>query len=68
MSIIWSAKEVQILKQMLDAGITPETIALVLKTRTVTSIRNKVAREGWKIAPEPELDMDAFNKLMKGKK
>jgi hypothetical protein len=67
MSVIWKAKEVEILKQMLDANKTPQEVAQVLKSRTLDGIRNKVSKMGWQWAFEPEFDMDAFRKIMRGK-
>jgi len=68
MSIKWTDKEIDILEKMVVAHKTPEDIVQVLKSRTTDSIRNKVQRmAGLEWTREPEFDMDAFNKLMKGK-
>lgn len=56
-----------LLKKMLDDKISPEQIALVLISRSPTAIRNKADRMGWSVLREPEFDMAAFNKIMKGK-
>lgn len=64
MSLLWMPKEVELIKTMLDAGKAPEEIALVLKSRSITSIRNKAAREGFKLVTEPDIDMAAFKKIM----
>jgi hypothetical protein len=67
MSNKWTDKEVEILKKMLDAGKTADEIAQVIKSRTLDGIRNKAGHMGWKFYAVPEFDMDAFNKIMKGK-
>jgi len=67
MSIKWTDKEIDLMKKMVAAHKTAEDIVQVLKSRTTDSIRNKVQRMGLAWAHEPEFDMDAFNKLMKGK-
>lgn len=67
MSIKWTDKEIEILKKMIDANKTAEQIAQVIKSRTLEGIRNKVQRMGLTWVHEPEFDMDAFHKLMKGK-
>lgn len=67
MSIKWTDKEIDLMTQMVSAHKTAEEIVQVLKSRSTDAIRNKVQRMGLAWAHEPEFDMDAFNKLMKGK-
>jgi len=65
MSILWTDKEVEILKKMVEAHKTPDDVALVLKSRTPESIRNKADRIGVKFNYEPEFDYEAFERIMK---
>lgn len=60
MSVIWKAKEVEILKQMLDANKTPQEVAQVLKSRTLDGIRNKVSKMGWKWTKNKSLMVTVF--------
>jgi hypothetical protein len=64
----YTPEEVDILTKMVNAGCTPEQCAKVLKSRTVTGIEDKAGRLGmkWKYL-NPEIDMDEFKRLMKGK-
>lgn len=68
MSIKWTDQEAEIFKKMLEAHKTPEEVAQVFKSRSADGIRNKAQKMGLKWGYEPELDMDAFHKLMKGNK
>ena len=61
----YTQEEMDILKKMVNAGLTPEDCARVLKSRTVTGIEDKAGRMGlkWKYL-ESEIDMDEFKRLM----
>jgi len=66
--IPYSKEEERLLKDMVNAGLTPEDCAKVLKSRTVTGIEDKVGRLGlkWKYL-DAEIDMAEFKRLMGGK-
>lgn len=67
MSYKWTDKETEVLIKMINARKTLKDISLVLKSKTSEAIRNKSDRMGMKFSRDVEIDMDAFNKLMKGK-
>jgi hypothetical protein len=64
MSVKWIDQEIEILKKMNAANRTPEDVALVLKSRTPEGIRCKSERMGLKWVMEPEIDIEAFKKMM----
>lgn len=68
--IIWSDEEVKILREMSEAGFTCDEISVVLKSRNSDSIRSKALRMGITVPRNgyPEIDVEAFKRLMKGKK
>lgn len=64
---IWTEKEVDILKKMLDAGCSLREMADILKSRTEAGIRAQLRSQGWHVVNTREIDYDAFKKLMKQK-
>ena len=64
MSVKWSDQEIEILKKMNAANRTPEDVALVLKSRTPEGIRCKSESLGLKWGIKPEIDIEAFKKMM----
>ena len=65
----WTKKEEDILRKMCEADVIIDEILTVFPYRTREQIRHKANSMGLKLAyrAEPEIDMDAFNKLMEGK-
>jgi len=65
----WTDEETVVLKKMCDAGVIIDEILTVFPYRTREQIRHKANYMGLKLTyhAEPEIDMEAFNKLMKGK-
>ena len=64
MSVKWSDQEVEILKKMNAARKTPDDIARVLKSRTPEGIRHKADKMGLNWSIEPDIDFEAFKKMM----
>jgi hypothetical protein len=64
----WKDQELDILKEMVEAGRSLQEIMSVLKSRTAEGIRNQMDSKGLSFSREPEIDMEAFKKIMKGGK
>jgi hypothetical protein len=64
MSVKWSDQEIEILKKMNAASKTPDDIARVLKSRTLEGIKHKSDRMGLNWSIEPDIDFEAFKKMM----
>lgn len=65
---VWTDSEIDILKKMAAAKFRIDEIRKVLKSRSIESIRAKCQKEGISLmAHVPEIDMDLFCKLIKGK-
>jgi hypothetical protein len=66
--IPWNEEERGILKKMAEKGFVAKDVALVLKSRSLASISTQAASLGLSLRPkETEIDMDMFNKIMKGR-
>ena len=65
----WADGEEEILRKMCDAGVLIDDILTVFPYRTREQIRHKANSMGLKLAyrAEPEIDMDAFKKIMGSK-
>lgn len=67
MSIMWTKDETEILKKLCKRGRNCREIATVLTTRSNEAIKKKMAENGF--APmKPEINYEAFEKLIKGGK
>lgn len=69
--IPWSKEEEKILKKMAEKGCTDREIALVLRNRTANGIRAKrgvLNLQERYFLPKAEINMEAFNRLMKGER
>jgi hypothetical protein len=64
MSKIYSDQEKDILRQMHAKGFIPYDMAQVLKSRTPEGIRKVLVLMGLKGSGEPEIDMEAFKRIM----
>jgi hypothetical protein len=64
----WKDQELDILKEMVEAGRSLQEIMSVLKSRTAEGIRNQMDSKGLSFSREPEIDMETFKKIMKGGK
>jgi hypothetical protein len=65
----WTPQEEEILIAMVKGERTAEEIGKILKSRSIDAIRNKVYGKGLEfIGQSPEIDMEAFKKIMKGGK
>jgi hypothetical protein len=64
MSFKWTKQEEDILKKMIAASKTPDDIARVLKSRTLEGIKHKSDRMGLNWSIEPDIDFEAFKKMM----
>lgn len=67
MGVLWIEKEEKILRDMATTGKTPKQISQVLKSRTPHGIKLKAVKMDISFAVEPEIDLDAFARLMKVK-
>jgi hypothetical protein len=65
--IPYTDKEKEILKTMHGLGFTPADIAKVLKTRTIKQIQNYGYDLGLRWTKEPEIDIAAYKRMIKGK-
>ena len=65
----WTKKEEDILRKMCEADVIIDEILTVFPYRTRDQIRHKANSMGLKLAyrAEPEIDMDAFKKIMGSK-
>lgn len=65
----WTEEEEKLLKQMCAGGIILDDMEMVFLQHNREQIRQKCCRMGFKIQylKKANIDMDAFNKLMKGK-
>lgn len=66
MRLFWSDKEEEILKKMVDACKTPKDVSEVLLNRSEDSVRCKAGSMGLVWKSKPEIDMDAYARMMKG--
>lgn len=62
----WTDQEIEILTQMVQNGRSAFEVTQVLKSRTIASVHNKMEMLGLKVCKAPEIDLDAYAKLMKG--
>lgn len=62
----WTQQEDDLLEQMAKARIAPEDMANVFKCRTVVGIRTRIDKLKLNVHYHAEVDMDEFNRLMKG--
>ena len=62
--MLWTEKEVEILKRLYPAGVPLEEIAKVLKSRTLAAIQNKAQQLGLKRKTGGEIDEEYYNKLV----
>lgn len=67
MSILWSAKEVEVLKKLVNAKVTNQEMAKVFPHRTQQGITQKIAQLGLSQVrtPADNINYDAFTKLIK---
>ena len=64
----WTEQEVQVLRDLAAARLGFDEMQKVLKSRTRHAIKNKCADEKISVfGAGPEIDLDAFKKLMKGR-
>jgi hypothetical protein len=63
----YTSQEDEIIISMNKAGYKPKDIAQVLLSRQESGIQDRGYNLGLKWTPEPEIDMEAYKKLMKGK-
>ena len=69
MHINYIPEEDKIIREMAAAGKTPAQIAQVLTTRTKDSITTHCYRRGIELTVyKPEIDFDAFKRIMKAGK
>jgi hypothetical protein len=64
-SKLWTEQEIEILKKMISANYGMDKILKVLKSRTQSGVEHKAAYLGLSLVSKPEIDFDAFEKLMK---
>lgn len=64
---LWTKDEEAALEKMCALHLTPDDMLPVFKCRTRDAIARKIQRRKLKYLKEPEIDMDAFNKLMERK-
>jgi hypothetical protein len=67
----WSKDEEKILKKMAEKGCKDREIALVLRLRTINGIRAKRGELNLQeryFLPKAEIDMETFNRFMKGER
>lgn len=64
MSLLWTKKEIEILKIMAEAGKSVDEVLTVLKSRTDSAVLGKAERLGITFTPKPEFDEAAFKKIM----
>ena len=62
--MLWTEREVEILKKLYPAGVPLEEIAKVLKSRTLAAIQNKAQQLGLKRKTGGEIDEEYYNKLV----
>ena len=63
----WTKREEEVLKNMVEKRLGYEEMANVLKSRTLIAIRHRCAELKISIYGDgPEIDMEAFKRLMKG--
>jgi hypothetical protein len=66
MGLPWTNEEIRILREMAEARKSPKQIVAVLRSRTEHAIVYKAKEMGIAFrCYEPEIDLDAFNRLMK---
>jgi hypothetical protein len=66
---LWDPKEIEILRQLSEAGATYYDAAKILKSRTTDSIRIKCRHLGISLnGTPPEIDFDAFKALLRKQK
>ena len=67
MSILWSAKEIEVLKQLVEAKISDQDIMKVLPHRSKNSINQKIAQLGLSEVrtPADNINYEAFTRLIK---
>lgn len=66
----WTPEEMDILRQMAEAGATVREVGRVLKSRTLPGIRCKAEEMGIQhlFGPRPEVDFEAFQQFLKARK
>jgi len=65
---IWTKKEEEILKTLIEHGCTIEQCCNVFPSRSIDSLRRKIVRMGLEIIrKEPDINFEAFKQLMRGK-
>ena len=63
----WTKEEDNALEKMCAMHLTPDDMLPVFKCRTREAIARRINRRRLSYIKKPEIDMDAFNKLMKVK-
>jgi hypothetical protein len=63
---LWTNQEKEVLRKMAEANKTMDEIQSVLVSRPRHGIENQVKIMGLSIGKKPEINMEAFKKLMKG--
>jgi hypothetical protein len=66
-SKLWTEKETAILKQMIAAACDAGKITKVLKSRSICAIKHKAEQLGLSLVSKPEIDFEAFKKIMRTK-
>jgi len=65
--IPWTEKEDDVLRSLAESGCKVGEISLVLKSRSVDALTKRASVKGFSMAgAKPEIDMDAYAKLIKG--
>lgn len=66
MPMPYTEREIEIIREMAEAGKTPDDVLAVLKSRTIEGLKAISRREGIKFKLfQPEIDEAAFKKLMR---
>ena len=64
---LWTKEEEAALEKMCALHLTPDDMLPVFKCRTRDAIERKIQRRKLKYLKEPEIDMEAFKKIMGSK-
>ena len=64
----WTEDEDGVLRELAKLHVPPEEITAVLKSRSVAAIKQRITFLKLKDCYAPEIDMEAFKRLMKGVK
>ena len=64
----YSTKEDEIIREMHKKGFRTKDISVVLKSRTPDSIKERGYTLGLNWTLKPEIDFDAFTRMLKGAK